>query len=50
MVREVGLEVIASGLYDGSLEPWEARSKTDLAAVATRGARGPAVVSVEWGR
>jgi very-short-patch-repair endonuclease len=30
MVREFGLELIASGLYDGSLEPSMARSKTDL--------------------
>ena len=30
LVRAVGLELIASGLYDGSLEPSMARSKTDL--------------------
>jgi very-short-patch-repair endonuclease len=30
MVREVGLELIANGLYDGSLEPSVARPKTDL--------------------
>src|SRR5439155_6009962 len=29
-VRKVGLELIASGLYDGSLEPSIARPKTDL--------------------
>ena len=30
MVRGLGLEPIANGLYDGSLEPAMARSKTDL--------------------
>src|SRR5262249_30286689 len=30
MVREYGLELIANGLYDGSLEPSMARSTTDL--------------------
>jgi very-short-patch-repair endonuclease len=30
MVRELGLELIANGLYDGSLQPSSARSQTDL--------------------
>ena len=30
IVREFGLELIAHGLYDGSLEPSTVRSKTDL--------------------
>jgi very-short-patch-repair endonuclease len=33
MVREVGLGLIANGLYDGSLEPSVVRSKTDLLLV-----------------